>query len=256
MKKIASLLATTTLLATLANADFARVEMGGGVWDNKSSGILSHTENDLTGSYTSNEKSNSSAYAWLMVKHPIPVIPNLRLEYTTLQDEGYASGKFEDFEINLGEFVTGEIKMTQYDAILYYNILDNTAWITLDVGVDVKFINLDFTVNGNIRVDGVPNTSYTVNETLPLPMGYVRARVQIPGTNIGLEADGKYITYDGSSVSDFRAKVDYTFDFVPVVQPAIELGYRAQKFDLQYDNERTKFALDFSGIYAGVMLRF
>jgi len=252
MKKILTAFTSMALLATLTNADITRVEMGGGVWNNKASGGLDYREGGITGSYKSDEKSHSSAYAWLLVKHPIPVLPNLRLEYTTLQDAGSASGSFKDFTIT--DFATGEIKMTQYDAVLYYNILDNTMWTTLDLGVDVKFINLDFTANGII--DGIPNNSYTVNETLPLPMGYARLRVEIPGTNIGLEADAKYISYDGSSVSDFRAKVDYTFDFVPVVQPAVELGYRAQKFDIKYDNERTKLALDFSGIYAGVMLRF
>jgi len=254
MKKILTLLASTAMLATLLSADFARVEMGGGAWDNKPSGSLVYNESGATGSYLSEEKSNTSGYAWLLVKHPIPVIPNLRLEYTTLEDKGQADGSFQDFTVN--GLATGEISMTQYDAILYYNILDNTAWMTLDVGVDVKFIDLDFTAKGNITVNGETLGSYTVNETLPLPMGYARFRVEIPGTNIGLEADGKYISYDGSSVSDFRAKVDYTFDFVPVVQPAIEVGYRAQNFDLTYDDDKTKLKLDFSGVYAGIMLRF
>jgi len=254
MKKILTLLAFTALFGAVASADFIRVEMGGGAWMNTPTGSLSYTDQGATGSYTSDEKSNSSAYAWLMFKHPVPVIPNLRLEYTSLQDEGSANGKFQNFSID--KLATGEIAMTQYDAILYYNILDNTAWITVDVGVDVKLINLDFTARGDIIVSNETLGSYTVNETLPLPMGYMRARVEIPGTNIGLEADGKYISYDGSSVSDFRAKVDYTFDFTPVVQPAIEVGYRAQNFDLQYDNDKTKVKLDFSGVYAGVMLRF
>jgi outer membrane protein len=254
MKKLLTTLASTAMLTTLLNADLARVEMGGGVWDNKPSGALSYTESGATGSYASNEKSNQSGYAWLLVKHPIPVLPNLRLEYTTLEDSGSADGEFQDFSIT--GLASGDIKMTQYDAVLYYNVLDNTAWITLDVGLDVKFIDLDFTANGNLTIDGLPQSSYTVNETLPLPMGYVRARVEIPGTDIGLEADAKYVSYDGSSVSDYRVKVDYTFDFVPVVQPAIELGYRAQKFDLTYDDDRTNLELDFSGVYAGVMLRF
>lgn len=254
MKKIRSFIAATVLLASAANADLARVELGGGMWDNKPSGGLNYVDGLANGSYTSNEKSNTSSYAWLLVKHPIPVLPNLRLEYTSLEDSGSADGSFEDFTVT--GVATGEIKMNQYDAVLYYNILDNTMWTTLDLGVDVKFIDLDFTANGALTVDGLPQTSYTVSETLPLPMAYARLRVEIPGTNIGLEADGKYITYDGSSVSDFRAKVDYTFDFVPVVQPALEVGYRAQKFDLTYDDDRTNFELDFSGFYAGIMLRF
>lgn len=254
MKKLLTALASTAMLTTLLSADFTRVEMGGGVWENKPTGVLNYTNGTANGSYTSDEQSNSSAYAWLMVKHPVPILPNLRLEYTTLKDKGQANGTFNGFTITGA--AQGTIDMTQYDAILYYNILDNTAWITLDLGVDVKFIDLDFTATGNVVVNGNNVGSYTVNETVPLPMGYARARVEIPGTNIGLEADGKYVTYSGSTVSDYRAKVDYTFDFFPVVQPGLEVGYRVQTFDLQYNNDRTKMKLDFSGVYAGLMLRF
>jgi len=254
MKKILMAFSCGLLCASVANADFARVEMGGGIWDNKPSGKLAYFEKGTgaSGSYVSSEKSNSSAYAWLLVKHPIPVLPNLRVEYTTLSDEGVADGKFQDFRIT--GIAKGKVDMTQYDAILYYNILDNLAWITLDLGLDVKFIDLDFKAEGTI--DTIANSSYTVNETLPLPMAYLRARVEIPGTDIGIEADGKYVTYDGSTVSDYRVKVDYTLSFIPVVQPAIEVGYRMQKFELSYDDDQTKLDLDFSGIYAGLILRF
>jgi outer membrane protein len=86
-------------------------------------------------------------------------------------------------------------------------------------------------------------------------MVYGRARVEIPATGFGIEADAKYITYDGSTVYDVRAKVDYTFDF-DVVQPGIEIGYRAQKFDIKSDDDKTKMNMDFVGVYAGLMLRF
>ena len=62
--------------------------------------------------------------------------------------------------------------------------------------------------------------------------------------------------YGDTQLYDFRAKVDYTFDFVPVIQPAIELGYRTQKFKIDEDGEDTKIDFEFSGIYGGVMLRF
>jgi len=258
MKKILTSLVSLAAIATIASADFSRVEMGGGLWQNTPTGSLDYTEStsSANGNYTSSEKSNDSAYAWLLIKHPIPILPNLRLEYTTLKDEGKASGKFEDFEIQ--NIANGSIDMTQYDAVLYYNILDNTAWTTLDIGLDVKFIDTDFKASGNIDIDGAGfvETSYTVSQTIALPMAYARVRVEIPATNIGLEVDGKYVSYDGSTVSDFRAKIDYTLAFVPVVQPAIEIGYRVQKFDLTYNDDQTTMKLDFSGMYAGLMLRF
>lgn len=256
MKKLLTALSCVAVLASTLSADFGRVEMGGGVWDNKPSGGLNFVDKatSASGSYTSSEKSNSSAYVWLLVKHPIPIIPNARVEYTAISDEGSADGKFDGFEFTAPG--TGNIDMTQIDAILYYNLLDNLFWMTLDLGLDVKIIDTEFTANGNIDIAGVPDTSYSVSQAITLPMGYVRARVEIPVTNIGVEVIGKYIAYDGSTVSDALIKVDYTLDFVPVVQPAIELGYRMQSFDLSYNDDQTKMKLDFSGVYAGIMLRF
>lgn len=254
MKKLLTTLAAIGMLASTLNADFGRVEMGVGSWQNTPSGSLNYTESNtgVKGNYVSQEKSNSSAYVWLLVKHPIPILPNLRVEYASISDEGEADGKFNDFAIT--GLATGNIDMTQYDAVLYYNILDNLAWTTLDLGLDVKIIDTQFKAKGTI--DGIPNDTYTVSQALTLPMAYARVRVEIPMTDIGLEVDGKYVTYDGSTVSDFKAKIDYTFDFVPVVQPAIEVGYRVQSFDLTYNDDQTKMKLDFAGVYAGLMLRF
>ena len=90
----------------------------------------------------------------------------------------------------------------------------------------------------------------------PVPLLYARARVQIPSTDLGLEADIKYITTGDSTVYDARAKVDYTLKFVPVIQPALEVGYRVQKIDIDEDSIDAKLDIDFSGVYAGLMVRF
>lgn len=257
MKKILSSMVCVATLATVASADFARVEMGVGAWGESPSGDMSYTESGTVGgSYTSEEKADTNAYAWLLVKHPIPIIPNLRLEYSGVKDEGSLSGKFKDFTAS--GVTKGSIEMTQYDVIPYYNILDNTFWMTVDVGLDIKIIETNYKADG-VTLKGMSFTEdYEDKVTLTLPLAYLRARVEIPGTDIGLEADGKYLTYDGSTIYDARAKIDYTLDFIPIIQPGIELGYRVQKFDLKSEDgsNETKLNLDFSGVYAGLMLRF
>jgi len=254
MKKILTTLAVAATLTTVANADFARVEMGGGVWNQTPEGFLSYTDAGATGKYTSNKKEDGSAYLWMLIKHPIPIVPNLRLEYTNIKDNGIVTGKFEDFDAPAN--TTASLELTQYDVIPYYNILDNTMWTTLDIGIDLKVQETNYQAKG-VTIDGVINQNYNDSETVVIPMVYARVRVELP-LNIGVEADGKYITYDGSTIYDMRAKIDYTFDFVPVVQPAIEVGYRVQKFDIENEDgdETTKMDMEFSGVYAGLMLRF
>jgi outer membrane protein len=252
MKKIISTLACTAMLATSALADFARVELGVGAWAQTPSGGMTYSDSGATGTYASEKKVNNNGYAWLLVKHPIPVLPNIRLEHSCVKDTGLVTGTFKNFSAT-GQ--AGSIEIKQYDIVPYYNILDNTFWMTVDLGLDIKVLQTNIKADG-VTVDSIPNTNYDDTISLTLPLAYLRARVQIPGTDIGFELDGKYVTYDGSTIYDARAKVDYTLDFVPVVQPAIEVGYRVQKFDLKTDDDKTKMNIDFSGVYAGIMLRF
>ena len=255
MKKILSTMVLGSVLATVASADIARVEAGVGVWSYKPSGFISYTDYDGTLAHTSLEKNQVSAYAWLLIKHPIPIIPNLRVEYASVHDDGQTTGSYDGISAKKGTVST--LDLTQYDIIPYYNILDNTFWTTIDIGVDVKIINSDYTAKGVSLLGGLLTTEdYNKKATIPVPLGYIRGRVEIPTTNIGLETDAKYISYGGNTVYDIRAKVDYTLGFIPVVQPAIEIGYRAQKYDIQSEDKKTKVKMDFGGVYMGVMVRF
>ena len=256
LNKLLSTIACAAVLATTASADFARVEMGAGMWNQSPSGTSTYDAGSgVNGIYISNEKDTSSTYAWMLVKHPIPIVPNIRLEYAKSSDEGIATGEFDGFKAPGG--ATAALDIVQYDIIPYYNILDNTFWTTIDLGLDIKVADV------NYKADGVTllgfNTSvgsYEDSSPLTLPMLYARTRIEIPVTNIGLEADAKYVTYSGSTAYDVRIKADYTLGFIPVVQPGLEVGYRMQKFDLKSNDDKTKVNLDFSGVYVGLMLRF
>ena len=256
MKKILTMLIVGIVLATTASADIARVEMGAGMWTQTPSGDMSYAEGPASVNYTSGEKPESSVYAWALLKHPIPVVPNLRLEYSNVKDEGAitGTGSLGDYTITT-QGTAASFTFTQYDAIPYYNILDNTFWTTVDLGVDIKMLTTDY-VASNVTVNAVPNSEYTETIGFVLPMAYLRARVQIPATGLAIESDVKYVTYDGSTAYDARLKVDYTFDITPLIQPGIEIGYRVQKYDLSIDGDKSKVDLTFAGVYAGIMLRF
>ena len=250
MKKFLYTLTCTAVLASTVMADFSRVEMGVGAWTQTPKGNATYTDGGANGLYTSSENKETSPYVWMLIKHPVPVLPNIRLEYVSLEDKGVASGEFKDFDIGAAS-TTLSYDMKQYDIIPYYNILDNTAWITLDLGLDIKIIDASYTAAPTTGFAG-----YRDSVIFPVPLLYARARVQIPSTDLGLEADIKYITTGDSTVYDARAKVDYTLKFVPVIQPALEVGYRVQKIDIDEDSIDAKLDIDFSGVYAGLMVRF
>jgi len=250
MKKIVgTLLLVGTFFGTVS-ADVMKIEAAIGLWDQKSTGKLSYTDSGANGRYKSSEPSNSSMYFWASIKHPVPVVPNLRLEYASVEDSGVGKGKFKDF--NIGVATTKVVyEMKQYDIIPYYNILDNTAWTTLDLGLDIKIVEASVDASAN----SLGFKGYKQSETLAIPLLYLRARVEIPSTNIGLESDVKYVSYGSNRVYDIRAKVDYTFNISPVIQPAIEFGYRVQNIYIE-DGSDLNVDLEFSGLYGGLMLRF
>lgn len=248
MKKIVLGMACTAMLAATANADFLRAEMGAGAWMGTSSGEVAGETTGFRGMDTSAEESETNVYAWAMIKHFVPVVPNLRVEYVDITSTGEATGTLSG--VSIPASTATKLEMQQLDVVPYYNILDNTAWITLDLGIDFKIIDATYTVDAFTGSNG-----YETTESLVLPLGYVRGRVQVPGTGFGVEADVKYISYSDNTAYDVRAKIDYTFEITPLIQPGIEVGYRMQKYETDQTSD-IAMNLDFSGVYAGVMLRF
>ena len=255
MKNFLTTLAFGAILTSTLNADFIRTEIGVGGWSQTPSGTATENIAGSTGSNVFDEKADTSFYAWLLIKHPVPILPNIRLEYVNINADGVAEGSWGGFTAPVD--TPSHLKLKEYDAIPYYNILDNTFWLTVDLGLDIKYINYDYNIEGKPAVGIVPAfEAYQDSSSIVLPLVYARGRVQIPTTGLGLESDIKYITYNGSTVYDFRAKVDYTFDITPVLQPGLEVGYRAQKVKIDDSSVDIKSDVDFTGVYAGVMLRF
>jgi len=254
MKKIF----TTTLVSlvsfvTIVSADFIRAEIGTGVWTQTATGksYYNGSTSGARGTDKLQENVNTSNYVWAFIKHPIPIVPNLRLGYVNIHGDGTATGEWSGLGIPSGSSSTSTLDLKEYDIIPYYNILDNTFWVTLDLGLDIKIIDLDYKISKKTFFAG-----YQYKSTIQLPLGYIRARAQIPTTDLGFEADVKYIQYGSSTIYDIRAKVDYTFDISPLIQPALEIGYRAQRIKIDDSSSDIKTDINFAGPYVGLFLRF
>ena len=244
-------IACGAMLYSTLSADMMRAEMGVGMWNSKPKGEISYTSSGITAHDVSNGEKHTEPYFWMLVKYPVPILPNFRLEYVDVSTKGIANGTFKNFTAASAQTT---LDITQFDIIPYYNILD-TAGITLDLGLDIKIADVEYTAEGVTGVSG-GGTTYTESETIPIPLLYMRIRTEIPMTDIGFEADAKFITDNSSSIYDLRIKVDYTLDFIPVVQPALEVGYRVQKYTIDDSSFDEKIDLQFSGFYAGLMVRF
>ena len=251
MSKILSGMLLAGLLVTVSQADVLRVEMGAGVWNQEPDGYLQYKNSSSFTESDAGYSDEDQLYVWANLKHPIPILPNVRLEYTPMEFSGTSTA---DFSYGGEDFTPGAVStltMDQYDAILYYNILDNTGWTTIDLGLDVKYIDTSFKASQ-------AGLSVNESEDLVLPMAYGRLRFEIPATGIGLEGDIKYTGYKSSTVYDYRVKADYSID-LSAIDLGVEAGYRFQRIKIDqedFSSLDTTGDIDISGFYAGVMVRF
>jgi len=251
MKKIIlSSILIGTMFSTL-NADFIRVETGGGVTSTETIGNLNvfgeHINIDDTAGFSKNE----NLYLWGRIKHPVPILPNFQLEYSESNNKGDITNDITILGNTYPSGVSNELNLKDIDAIMYYNVLDNTFWMTFDFGLDVKFIDAEYKVKSNIS--GVEDYDYS--DSVILPLGYVRGRVQVPFVNLAADGNIKYIAYQNNSLIDASLKVEYTMDFVPIVQPLIEVGYRYKKYDLDSGFD-VGMELEYSGPFVGIGAKF
>ncbi|WOD06442.1 hypothetical protein [Marinomonas sp. GJ51-6] len=152
MKSIKSAFAlSTVLLATSAHADFLGA--------NAEAGLFSG--DDASGSYAS-----------LDIQHPIPLIPNVRLDILDLETDDSPS-----------------VDVTHFDITGYYGV--GLLWLGVEGGLTFRELEI-----------GTTDKS--------VPMLYLAANLSIPGTGISLAAESKSISsYDDTTISDQLFKIQY-----------------------------------------------
>ena len=246
-KKIALSLIATVAIATSVNADFLGAEVGYAAWSpsltgdiRKGTGTLDF-EKDL--GYGSSE---ANSFMWAYIDHPLPLIPNLKVQKTSYSDNAtgviQTSVNFAGESFNISNPVTSSLTLNQLDVIPYWRILDN--WVNLDIGFNFK------SIDGNIKAD---TATAHANEDFSaiIPMLYGKARFDMPFTGLSVEADISYISLAGNSFSDMKAGVVYETTF----GLGATLGIRQEKLTLD-DIDGVYGDVNIEGIYAGVFFHF
>lgn len=237
------------LLSSFCFADFLRVEMGAGMLSQDISGEAKYKDarQDLKDDYGFGDKSKNT-YIWLNFKHFVPVVPNIRLEHKSFKETSNLKKAFSfgGQVFNVNNEATFDLKQT--DIILYYNLLDNTFWTTLDLGLDARLFNGQFKLSN-------PAISKSASLNFPLPSLYARARVNVPMTGFGAEVDGKFLVYNGSNLNDLTAKVDYAVK-LPLLDLGVEVGYRVQNLTINISNVDVESDMKIKGVFGGLFAKF
>lgn len=240
-KLILALGSTAALAAPVAHADVIGLGANVSYWDSDLSGDVRNggdavdVDNDLDLSSDSN--ANLSAY----IEHPVPLLPNVRLNYTKIEQDGRGEVSLAGFDGVQGE-VDSSLELTQLDLTLYYEVLDN--WVNLDLGITAR--DLD----GELTVQEVLGTAVSRTEVdAVIPMGYLAARFDLPFTGVSVGGEANVISFDGDSVYDYNAYGQFE---VALLQ--LRAGYRQIAID--YEDGDDELDIDLGGPFVSAGLRF
>jgi len=245
MKKILLL----GVLSTFSMADmFLGGEINIGAYTHSPKGFISFQGTNIDIVDTLKWENETDVFASFYFEHPIPIIPNIKLGYSTLVHNG-AGGVDKEFEFAGKRFkegfsITTGIDIKMLDATLYYELLDN--WISVDFGVTAKYIE------GNSYIYSKRDVlDESTDFKVVMPLAYSKIRFEIPTTDIALQVEGNYLTYNGDILYDVEAGIRYTV----LLGVGAEVGFKSTKLKID-DIEGFNIDSDFSGVYGKLVWDF
>jgi outer membrane protein len=240
-----SLSALTLSIASHAQADTVfGVYAGGGMWEGEYSGDAGKPSTSVRDLGISKETNN---FYYIAIEHPIPFFPNIKVQQNDLTSRQSStlenSFSIGDITFPAGTTVATDFDLSYTDASLYYELLDN--WVSLDLGVTLR------KYSGHLQAQSAGFTDRT-NIDLSVPLAYGRVQFDLPLTGFFAGFEGNYITYDGSDLADYNAKIGYVFD--SALDIGVEVGYRAITANIDDGDVHTN--LDIKGPYAAAIFHF
>jgi len=244
MKKIVFITAISTIVAM---ADFIGGEVDLGYYSHSPSGTAQYKGDVVDIEKDLHWGDEQDMFLRAYFEHPVPILPNIRLGYTKFSHEGHGKAtknfRWNSFVIPITDpNVYSKIDLDMYDITLYYEFLDN--WISADAGLNVKY--LDGTVDIKSTTDSSSN-----DIQVPIPMLYLKGKVDVPTTDLSFQLEGDYISYSNNILYDFELGARYTF----VAGLGVEAGYKAMKIKID-DVDDFSMDTDFNGVYGKVVWDF
>jgi len=231
------------------HADTLSISAGAGIWNTSPTGSFQkkgdptdvNVKDDL---FWGNE---TQGYFYATLEHPVPIIPNIKIMITQIDQSGNGNTDFTFDGKNYSGNVSNDFSIQTVDLIGYYEILDNV--VSLDVGLNIRSLKVDYTITGEDPVTTLSvTTTDSVSQTIPMLYALVGAS---PIPDLIISGELSYISYAGSTISDFTAKVAYTTNYFV----GLEAGYRKQQYTFD-DVSGTDANMGFDGVFAGAYVKF
>ena len=254
MKKISLVLAGLVFGATFSRADFLSVSAGAGYEQQQISGYVKNGNtinyfNDASAENDGNSNTGNlglddanNPYVWVKFIHPIPVLPNVKLQYTKYDTTGhsnYIAGNVEIFgDVTIPTAITNASTsqtINSYDLTFFYEFKPVVA--DIEVGFGADYWQGHTKIYGRSQATGTYATWLDSDWSVVLPYlyGHVES-AQIGG--ISLVANVKYAKVSTAHHYDYTGAIKYTIDIPGPVNPFIKAGYRYKEvYGKDGDNE-------------------
>ena len=269
MKKISLALVLSGALSVLT-ADILSFSAGAGYWQEGVSGYIKIGDvtnyfqnkqaesdgNDNTGNFGLKDKKNP--YVWLKFIHPVPLIPNIKLQYTKYDSTGYSNyisgGEIKIFEdISIPAFLTNATTtqtINSYDLTLFYEFNPTIADIEVGLGVDLW--------QGKTKIygTGAGETKTWVDESWTVPLPYLYGGIEtIEFSGFSFNANVKLAKISDAHHYDYQFSLSYTADnMFDSINPFLKLGYRNKEvYAKDGDNE---MLLKYKGAFLEIGAKF
>ncbi len=166
----------------------------------------------------------------LAVEHPIPLLPNAKLRYLSLNQNRFSNNNLQ------------QIRLQQSDAILYYELLNHI--VQLDAGLAASELHGE-----QQRQQQHEKISQT------RPTAYVSVAAKLPFTGFSAHTEALYGNSFGTRLRDMQVEIQYDVIDHLLLNVGAKMGYRSLNVEFSQDR-LTGPRLKFAGPYIGVDLHF
>jgi len=268
MKKFLSAALITAGLVTLSSADFLSISAGAGYEQQNISGYvkLNNTVNYFNNSSAETDgnintgnfglEDEKNPYVWIKLIHPLPIVPDIKLQYTKYDSTGhsnYIAGNVEIFgDVSIPTALTNATTtqtIDSYDLTLFYEFKPVVADIEAGVGVDYW--------RGHTKIYGTSGgvSKTWVDNDWKVALPYLYAHVETMKIfGISVIGNIKWAKAGDNHHYDYLGAVKYTFDVLGPVDPFVKVGYRYKEaYGVDGDNETL---LKYKGAFLEIGAKF
>lgn len=238
MKKV---IAGSILALGIGTAPLAQADILFGVY-----GEAQYWMTDVGGSYGSlntmrdfNFDDENQLRLSVALHHPLPLLPNVRLERQKL--EAFAPAALNS---SIPGITDAELDLSHTSGTFYYRVLDNPV-AQLHLGVSVKRFS------GFARdYDG---REWDLSETVPT--AYAMVGTGLPFTGLSAYVRGHFIAFNDNELRDIEAAIQYRIFDTALLDGSIQAGYR--HFSVELDDVDGLYSdMTFKGPFIGFQLHF